>query len=63
MLENLCAQNVAACEKQGKQCELSDHWKSIKILFFKKKSLGDDAKKAKRLTEYKLWQKILHPTK
>ena len=28
--------NKAACENQGKQRELSDHWKSIKTLFLKK---------------------------
>ena len=43
------AQNIAACENQGKQCELSEHWKLIKTLFLKKIT-GDDAKKIKRLT-------------
>ena len=43
------AQNIAACENQSKQCELSEHWKSIKMLFLKKIT-GDDAKKIKRLT-------------
>ena len=39
---------IAACENQGKQHELSDHWKSIKTLILK---TGDDAKKTpKRLT-------------
>ena len=28
---------MAACENQGKQHELSDHWKSIKTFFKKKK--------------------------
>ena len=28
--------NKTACENQGKQRELSDHWKSIKTLFLKK---------------------------
>ena len=36
MLEKPGAQNIAACENQGKQRELSDHWKSIKTLFSKK---------------------------
>ena len=27
MLEKSSAQNVTACENQGKQCKLSDHWK------------------------------------
>ena len=30
---------IAACENQGKQHELSDHWKSIKTLILK---TGDD---------------------
>ena len=38
-LEKPGAQNVAACEKQGKQRELSDHWKSV-----------SNPKKTKRLT-------------
>ena len=33
MLEKLAAQNKAVCENEGKQCVLSDHWKSIKMLF------------------------------
>ena len=36
MLEKPGAQNIAACENQGKQRELCDHWKSIKTLFPKK---------------------------
>ena len=34
-LEKPGAQNIAACENQGKQRELSDHWKSVKT-FLKK---------------------------
>ena len=49
MLEKPGAQNIAACENQGKQHELSDHWKSIKTLF-PKKITENDAKKTKRLT-------------
>ena len=38
MLEKSGAQNITACENQGKQCELSDHWKSKKKnIFFKNK--------------------------
>ena len=33
MLGKLGAQNKAVCENEGKQCVLSDHWKSIKMLF------------------------------
>ena len=50
-LENPGVQNIAACENQGKQRQLSDHWKSTKTLFLKKKIHGDDAKKTKILTE------------
>ena len=35
MLEKLDSQNVAACENQGEQCELSNHRKSIRT-FLKK---------------------------
>ena len=36
---------MAACENQGKQHELSDHWKSIKtFLEKKKKKKWDDEK-------------------
>ena len=47
-LEKPAAQNITACESQGKQRELSDHWK-LKKRFFKKIT-GDDAKRTKRLT-------------
>ena len=50
MLEKPAAQNIAACENQCKQCKLSDHLKSIKTLFLKKKITEDGAKKTKRLT-------------
>ena len=37
MLEKLGAQNIAAFENQGKQCEVSDHWEFLKEVFLKKK--------------------------
>ena len=57
MLEKSGAQNITACENQGKQCELSDHWKSKKKLFFLK-IRGDDTKKTKRLTEMQVLTKM-----
>ena len=48
-LEKASAKSIAF-ENQGKQCELSDHRKSIKMLFLKKIT-GVDAKETKRLTE------------
>ena len=45
MLKKPGAQNKAVCEKQSKQRELGNHWKSIKT-FILKKTRGD----AKRLT-------------
>ena len=36
MLEKPGAQNIIVCENQGKQCELSNHQKQIKMLFFKR---------------------------
>ena len=47
-LEKPSAQNKAVSEKQSKQRELSDHWKSMKT-FLLKKARGD-AKKTKKLT-------------
>ena len=41
---------MAACENQGKQHELSDHWKSIKTFLKKKKKKMGWWKKTKRLT-------------
>ena len=43
---------MAACENQGKQHELSDHWKSIKTFLEKKKKKKKMGwwKKTKRLT-------------
>ena len=35
MLEKSSAQNVTACENQGKQCKFIDHWKSVKTLCLK----------------------------
>ena len=34
MVEKPGDQNITACENQGKQCELSGHWKHKKTLFF-----------------------------
>ena len=48
MLEKPGAQNITACENQGKQCELSGHKKNN--IFFKQIT-RDDAKKTIRLTE------------
>ena len=45
-LEKLDAQNIAACENQGKQRAFNYHWKSIKT-FFGQKITGDDAKDKK----------------
>ena len=50
MLEKRGAQNIAACENQGKQCELSDHLKSIKTLFLKEITDNDAKIPRKRLT-------------
>ena len=52
-LEKLGAQNIAACENHGKQHELSDHWKSIKTLFSKKKWQELTQKREKDWLEYK----------
>ena len=62
-LEKLGAQNIAACENQGKQCKLSDHWKSVKRFLKKIITWGDAKKKTKRLTEIQVLTKRLHPTK
>ena len=56
MLEKLGAQNIAAFENQGKQCEVSDHWEFLKEVF-KKKKTGDDTKKTRRLTEIQVLTK------
>ena len=53
MLKETGAQNIPACENQGKQLELSDHWKSIKKVVFEK----NDAIKTKRLTEIQVLTK------
>ena len=52
MLEKPGAQNIAACENQGKQRKLSDDWKLIKTLFWK--NIGVNAKKT-NLTEKIDW--------
>ena len=46
-LEKSGLQNIGTCEKQVKQCELSDHWTPIKKLLLKK-TTGDDTKKDKK---------------
>ena len=51
-LEKLDAQNIAACENQGKQRAFNDHWKSIKTLFFGEKITGDDVKRQKVWLKY-----------
>ena len=52
------AQNITACENQGKQRELSDHWnlKKNKKRFFFKKTV-DNAKNTKKLTEIQVLTK------
>ena len=55
-LEKHGAQNIAAYKNQGKQYELSDHWKSIITLFFKKIT-GWHKKQKKRLTEIQVLTK------
>ena len=50
------AQNITVIENQVKQCKLSDHWKSIKMLFLKKNNSGW-CKKDKRLTEIQVLRK------
>ena len=40
------------CENQGKQCELIDHWKSVKT--FLKKKHGMTQKRQKEFTSYKI---------
>ena len=39
--------NAQVCENQVKQCAFSDHWKSIKKLFFGEKITGDDTQRQK----------------
>ena len=54
MLEKLDSQNVAACENQGEQCELSNaNWAITENLLerFWKNITGNDTKNPKRLTE------------
>ena len=51
MVEKRGAQNMTACENQGKQHKLSDNWKFKKKNQKKKTITGDNAKKTKRLTE------------
>ena len=56
MLKKPGAQNMTACENQGKQCKLSDHWKSFKKPIFLKVT-KDDTKKTKRFTEIQVLTK------
>ena len=58
MLEKSSAQNIATCENQGKQHELSGHWNQLKHHFWKKKrKTGNDTKKTKQLTEIQVLSK------
>ena len=57
MVEKPGAQNKTACENQGNQRELSDHWKKM---IFLKKLTGGNAKKTKRLTEIKSFDKKVY---
>ena len=60
MLEKLGAQDITAFENQGKQCELSDHWKLKKKVFFKKKNNRGWHKKDKKIDRNKnVYQKSL----
>ena len=54
-LEKPGSQNIVACENQGKQCKLSDHWNQFKHCFWKK--ITGDAKVTKRLTERQVLKK------
>ena len=58
MLKKPGTQNIAACENQGKQSKLSDHWKSVKMLLLKNIT-WDNAKKTERLTEIQVLTKQL----
>ena len=59
VLEKPSVQNVATNENQGKQQNSSDCWITIKMLFKKKITTEDGAKKTKRLTKIKLLTKDL----
>ena len=52
--------NIAGRENQGKQRELSDHWK---LKNWKKKKTWDDEINTKRSTGLQVSAKILNPTK
>ena len=56
-LEKLGAQNITACENQGKQRGIEGSLKIKKALVLIKVT-GDDAKKTKRLTEIQVLTKI-----
>ena len=59
VLEKPSVQNVATNENQGKQHNSSDRWIPIKMLFLKKITTEDGAKKTKRLTKIQLLTKDL----
>ena len=61
MLEKPSAENIAAFENGSKRHKSSDHWKSINMLFLKKKVTGDDAKKTKMLTGIQVSTKDFTP--
>ena len=64
MLEKSSAQNIAACENQGKQHELSGHWNQLKHHFWKKKrKQGMTQKRQNNWLQYKFYQRSSHPTK
>ena len=46
-LEKPIAQNIAVCKNQNKQRELSDDWKSMKMLFLKEKQEDKKIEKKK----------------
>ena len=52
------------CETQVKQCELIDHWKSVRTLFLKKKKKNMEwCKKDKMIDGNASFHESLHPTK
>ena len=57
MLEKPGTQKITVCENQGKQLELSDHWKSKSKKRFLKTITRDDTKKTKRFTKIQVLTK------
>ena len=62
MLEKTSAEYIAGVENESKRRELSDHWKSINMLFLKK-SNKRWRKKDKNADSYKIRYKYLRKTK